>query len=153
MTLQHAHHMRWIAPKWGRLRQACSNDVDKEDRNDSEPFPSALAKPGQRLHRVALNALALTGGSRDNDADLEEADALLREVYKLIARHACKTWSQHAVALDFDKARLEPYRQAYACPLSRRIFAYAIKGGSPLDPSRPMERIALPGALSRSGAG
>ena len=146
VALQPAHHLRWIAPKWGRLRQACSNDVAKEDRLESLPFPTALVRPGQRLHRLALNALALTGGSRDNEADLEEADALLREVYQLIVRHACKVYSQHAVALDYDKARLEPYRRAWACPLSRRIFAYAIKGGSPLDPSRPMRPVVFPTA-------
>lgn len=146
VALQPAHHMRWIAPKWGRLRQACSNDVAAEDRLDALPFPSALVGPRQRMHRVALNALALTGGSRDNETDLEEADALLREVYQLIVKHACKVWSQHAVALDFDKARLEPYRQAFACPLSRRIFAYAIKGGSPLNPSRLMQQVTFPAA-------
>ena len=152
VALEPERHMRWIAPKWGRLRQACSNDVRAEDRLDSVPFPTALVKEGQRMHRVALNALALTGGSRQNDADLEEADALLRQVYQLIVTHACKVWSAHAVALDFTKAEVQPYREAWACPVSRRVFAYAIKGCSPLDATRPMAALNFPAApLARRG--
>ncbi|MES2434128.1 MAG: DEAD/DEAH box helicase [Pseudomonadota bacterium] len=146
VALEPERHMRWIAPKWGRLSKACSNDVSAEDRLDSVPFPTALVKEGQRMHRVALNALALTGGSRRIEADLEEADALLRQVYRLIVTHACKVWSAHAAALDFTKAELRPYREAWFCPVSRRVFAYAIKGCSPLDSTRPMTRLAFPAA-------
>ena len=152
VALQPERHMRWIAPKWGRLRQACANDVAREDRLDSIPFPSALVRGEQRMHRVALNALTLLGGRRDNEADLEETDALLRDVYRLIVTHACKVWSTHAVALDFSRAELHSYREAWGCPVSRRVFAYAIKGCSPLDATRPMQRLTFPAApLARRG--
>jgi len=144
VALEPARHMHWIVPKWGRLRKACNNDVRPEDRADSEPFPSALPNPGQRLNRIALNALALTGGSRDNPADLEEADVMLRQVYKTIVEQACKIWSTYSVALDFAKAEVQPYGDAWLCPVSRRVFGYAIKGCSPLDATRPMTRLQFP---------
>ncbi|WP_096787620.1 DEAD/DEAH box helicase [Rhodobacter sp. CZR27] len=152
VALQPEHHMRWIAPKWGQLRKACSNNVAKEDRLGSEAFPTALVPEASRMHRVALNALALTGGARGDLADLEDADGVLRKVYQLIVWHACKLWTQNAVALDFSKAEIQPYRKAWLCPLSRRVFAYAIKGCSPLDATRPMTELLFPTApLARRG--
>ena len=141
IALEVPQHLRWIAPKWGRLKQACNNDVKSDDRGDSEPFPSAKAKGKGRMNRIALNALALTGGSRDITSDLEEADVLLRQVFSVIASQACKVWTQNAVALDFSRAELLPYKEAWLCPLSRRVFAYTLKGCSPLDARQPMQRL------------
>lgn len=144
VALENRQHLRWIAPKWGILRQACNNDVKPDDRGDSEAFPTAKVKGAGRMNRVALNALALTGGSREIPGDQEEADALLRQVFDLIVRHACKVTTQTAVALDFARADVLPYKDAWLCPVSRRVFAYAIKGCSPLNAKLPMQRLTFP---------
>jgi hypothetical protein len=152
IALEPERHLRWIAPKWGRLHKACSNDVRAEDRLDSLPFPTALVKENNRMHRLGLIALALTGGSRRVEGDLEEADELLRQVFRLISSSICRQWSAQAVALDFEKAEIRPYDRAWLCPVSRRVFGYAIKACSPLDLSRPMLPLHIPQApVARRG--
>lgn len=75
-----------------------------------------------------------------------------REVYQLIVRHACKVYSQHAVALDYDKARLEPYRRAWACPCRAGSLPMRSRG-QPAGPLAPDATRCLSDRALRAAAG
>ena len=137
---------RWASPRGGGLNAMVRTGTPPHERPfGSRAWPSAVPGPHTPARLVRL-VYAMIAGSPDNPIDQARAREVLDTLWNLISQTACISAGLGNWRLDFRKAAVSRVRDAWLCPVTRRVLGYSTGGPSPYGTEDPrfLEPLQMP---------
>ena len=138
--------LRFVSPRRsGRPNSICDPALRPSERSKGVlPWPSPVPWNPSRPSRLQRLIYKIINGDWNDAVDQSLAADVLGQLWGLITSTVAKDFGAGAFRLDFNHAAVVGIRDAWFCPVSRRVFGYSPAELSPYDPKQRLRRIELP---------
>ncbi len=138
--------LRFVSPRRsGRPNSICDPALRPSERSKGVlPWPSPVPRTPSTPSRLQRLIYKIINGDWNDKVDQSLAAEVLGQLWGLITSTVAKDFGAGAFRLDFNHAAVVGIKDAWFCPVSRRIFGYSPAELSPYDPKQRLRRIELP---------